>query len=83
MKTAMLLITNLVLYNQGKIYIISLIFQSIFYIIAIAKQLTNLNNTIINIIYYYCMTIIAQTKGVINTIIGKNKPFWEKAESTR
>lgn len=79
----MLLITNLVLYNQGKIYIISLIFQSIFYIIAIAKQLTNLNNTIINIIYYYCMTIIAQTKGVINTIIGKNKPFWEKAESTR
>lgn len=79
----MLLITNLVLYNQGKIYIISLIFQSIFYIIAIAKQLTNLNNKIINIIYYYCMTIIAQTKGVINTIIGKNKPFWEKAESTR
>lgn len=79
----MLLITNLVLYNQGNIYIISLIFQSIFYIIAIAKQLTNLNNTIINIIYYYCMTIIAQTKGVINTIIGKNKPFWEKAESTR
>lgn len=79
----MLLITNLVLYKQGKIYIISLIFQSIFYIIAIAKQLTNLNNTIINIIYYYCMTIIAQTKGVINTIIGKNKPFWEKAESTR
>lgn len=79
----MLLITNLVLYSQGKIYIISLIFQSIFYIIAIAKQLTNLNNKIINIIYYYCMTIIAQTKGVINTIIGKNKPFWEKAESTR
>lgn len=79
----MLLITNLVLYNQGKIYIISLIFQSIFYIIAIAKQLTNLNNKIINIIYYYCMTIIAQTKGVINTIIGKNNPFWEKAESTR
>lgn len=79
----MLLITNLVLYNQGKIYIISLIFQSIFYIIAIAKQLTNLNNKIINIIYYYCMTIIAQTKGVINTIMGKNKPFWEKAESTR
>lgn len=79
----MLLITNLVLYNQGKIYMIILIFQLIFYIIAIAKQLTNLNNKIINIIYYYCMTIIAQTKGVINTIIGKNKPFWEKAESTR
>ena len=79
----MLLITNLVLYNQGKIYIISLIFQLAVYIIVIIKLLTNVNNKIINIMYYYCMTIFAQIKGVINTIIGKNKPFWEKAESTR
>lgn len=79
----MLLITNLILYNQGKIYIISLIFQLMIYIIAIIKLLTNINNKVVNIIYYYCMTIFAQTKGVINTIVGKNKPFWEKAESTR
>ena len=79
----MLLITNLILYNQGKIYIISLIFQLMIYIIAIIKLLTNINNKVVNIIYYYCITIFAQTKGVINTIVGKNKPFWEKAESTR
>lgn len=79
----MMLITNLILYNQGKIYIISLIFQLAVYIIVIIKLLTNVNNKIINIMYYYCMTIFAQIKGVINTIVGKNKPFWEKAESTR
>ena len=29
------------------------------------------------------MTVLAQFIGVVNTITRRNKPFWEKAESTR
>ena len=50
---------------------------------AIIGWCTKSNNRIVRIVSYYCMTVIAQWKGVMNIITGKSKPVWEKAESTR
>lgn len=57
--------------------------QIIFYFIAITKHITKVDNRLINMIYYYCITIIAQMVGAYRQLKGKSKPFWEKAESTR
>ena len=54
-----------------------------FYLTALAGWITKSENKLIKIIFYYCMTVIAQWNGVINIITGKAKPTWEKAESTR
>lgn len=78
-----LLICNIIIYNQGIIYKVCLLGQIVIYLTALLKFAIKIDNKIINIIYYYCMTIYAQINGVINTLLGKNKPFWEKAESTR
>lgn len=78
-----LLLCNIIIYNHGIIYKLCLFIQILIYLIALLKFVCKINNKIINLIYYYCMTICAQINGVINTLIGKNKPFWEKAESTR
>ena len=78
-----LLICNIIIYNQGIIYKVCLFGQIVIYLTALLKFAIKIDNKIINIIYYYCMTIYAQINGVINTLLGKNKPFWEKAESTR
>lgn len=75
--------TNCFLINYSIIYMITFIVQMMVYILALLKKIFNLNNKIINSCSYYCMTIIAQMIGVLKTITGKNKPFWEKAESTR
>lgn len=60
-----------------------LILQVIFYLVAWIGWITKSGNRIVKIISYYCMTVIAQWKGVINVVTGKSKPVWEKAESTR
>lgn len=78
-----LLITNILLLKTGIIYIVTFILQTFIYLMAILKNLFNINNKIFNFCSYYCMTIIAQIIGVYKTISGQNKPFWEKAESTR
>lgn len=78
-----LLITNILLLKTGIIYIVTFILQTFIYLMAILKNLFNINNKIFNFCSYYCMTIIAQIIGVYKTIFGQNKPFWEKAESTR
>lgn len=57
--------------------------QIIFYLIAITGLITKSGNRWIRIASYYCMTVMAQWKGVLNKITGKSKPVWEKAESTR
>ena len=57
--------------------------QILFYLIALLGWFTKSKNKIIKIISYYCMTVMAQWKGVINEVTGKSKPVWEKAESTR
>lgn len=76
-------ITNLFLLSTSYIYVVTFILQMIIYLMAIAKNVFNINNKIFNFCSYYCMTIIAQFIGVFKTIAGQNKPFWEKAESTR
>lgn len=78
-----LLITSIILLKQDSIYFLALIIQIIVYMLAIIKFVFKINNKILNFIYYYCVTIIAQFFGVKNQLIGNEKPFWEKAESTR
>lgn len=80
---AMLLLSNLFIFNKSIIYTFFLIGQVLFYFLALLKQVTKIDNKILNMINYYAMTILAQWLGVFNTITGKSKPFWEKAESTR
>lgn len=67
----------------GWIWKVLLALQFVFYLIALIGWKTKSENRIVKIIAYYCMTVVAQWKGVINIISGKAKPVWEKAESTR
>lgn len=76
-------ITNLFLVSHHWFYLITLIGQVLFYLLAIIKYFTNSKNKYLSMVYYYCITIFAQWVGVYNIITGKAKPFWDKAESTR
>ncbi len=67
----------------GWFWLAVLIAQSLFYLVAILGYVTKSNNRLVKIVSYYCMTVVAQWKGVMNVITGKSKPVWEKAESTR
>lgn len=62
---------------------ITLGFQVLFYGCALMGWATKSTTKILKILAYYCMTVVAQWKGVINIVTGKSKPVWEKAESTR
>lgn len=77
------LISSGLLMMKNYLYLFAFLIQISIYIIALLKPLLKINNKLINFIYYYCMTIIAQIIGVKNILTGKAKPFWEKAESTR
>lgn len=80
----LLLLINIPLAIWGSVFwLVLLIFQSIFYVVAILGWMTKCGNRLIKIVSYYCMTVAAQWKGVFNVITGKAKPVWEKAESTR
>lgn len=76
-------ITSAILLKQNYLYLIAFILQTLAYLVAIIKVKFKLNNKILNMVYYYCMTIVTQIVGVKNILTGKAKPFWEKAESTR
>lgn len=78
-----ILISNVYLLNSSWFFTLILFCQIVFYLLALVKALTNIDNKYINLIYYYTVTIIAQWIGVYNILTGKAKPFWEKAESTR
>ena len=78
-----LFISNIFLLNFSYFYVFTLTIQLLIYFLAIIKVLFKINNKLINFCFYYCMTILAQLIGVFKTITGQNKPFWEKAESTR
>ncbi|WP_238343626.1 glycosyltransferase [Gracilibacillus saliphilus] len=79
----LLLLSNFIIVNESIFYAFTLMGQVLFYILAAIKHLFNFNHKLVNIVYYYCVTIIAQWIGVYNILTGKAKPFWEKAESTR
>jgi glycosyltransferase involved in cell wall biosynthesis len=76
-------ISNGLLLSDTLFYAAIFIGQIFFYFLALIKVFSKTNNKYLTLIYYYCVTIIAQWVGVFNIITGKAKPFWEKAESTR
>lgn len=78
-----LFISNTFLITESNFYILTFAGQVLFYLLAFIKKITKTNNKILTLIYYYTITIIAQWVGVFNILMGKSKPFWEKAESTR
>lgn len=79
----MVFITNALLISKHWLYLITFVVQLIFYILALIKLITKSHNKYLLLIYYYCVTLIAQWVGVYKMLTGKAKPFWEKAESTR
>jgi len=74
---------NAFLIQQSWLYALIFVCQLLFYLLGIIRVFTKTNNKILTLIYYYCVTIVAQWVGVYNILTGKTKPFWEKAESTR
>ncbi|SDC92321.1 Glycosyltransferase, catalytic subunit of cellulose synthase and poly-beta-1,6-N-acetylglucosamine synthase [Priestia aryabhattai B8W22] len=78
-----LFIANALLLEESKFYLLLFIGQVLFYLLAIIRVITKSDNKYLTLIYYYCVTVIAQWVGVFNILTGKAKPFWEKAESTR
>jgi cellulose synthase/poly-beta-1,6-N-acetylglucosamine synthase-like glycosyltransferase len=66
---------------SGWFWKIVVVLQVVFYLVGFIGKYTN--NKLLHLVYYYCITIIAQWNGVINVITGKAKPTWESAESTR
>lgn len=79
----LLLISNIMLAMRNKLFLIILISHLLVYFVALFQQIFKTKFRIFRFTNYYIMTIIAQWMGVYNTITRKNKPFWEKAESTR
>lgn len=78
-----LLISNLFLLSESRFFILTFFGQIVFYLLSLFKIIIGSSNKFLNLIFYYCMTVIAQWGGVYNILTGKSKPFWEKAESTR
>lgn len=76
-------ISNLFLIKQSFFYLIIFAGQVLFYVLTLLEKVSNLNNKLMRMIYYYSITIMAQWVGVYNILTGKTQPFWEKAESTR
>ncbi|WPL42907.1 glycosyltransferase family 2 protein [Priestia megaterium] len=79
----MVLVTSMFLAMNSIFYSVILIGQCLFYFLAIIRAITKINSKYLTLVYYYCVTIVAQWVGVYNILTGKAKPFWEKAESTR
>ena len=78
-----LLVSNALLITNSWFYAMTCAGQVLFYFMAVARVFTKSNNKYLTLVYYYCVTILAQWVGVYNILTGKAKPFWEKAESTR
>jgi len=65
------------------IYLVLFVCQNLFYFCAILQLIFKTKNKYLRLVFYYCMTVVAQWNGVYNILTGKAKPFWEKAETTR
>ena len=79
----LLFVSNIIISFYNPLFIIPLVIQLLVCAFAMAKHLFKMKNRLFNLCSYYCMTVLAQLIGVIKTVTRKNKPFWEKAESTR
>jgi cellulose synthase/poly-beta-1,6-N-acetylglucosamine synthase-like glycosyltransferase len=81
----LLYISNIFLANSHIFFIITLIGQTVFYLMAMIGYLTR-NKKRVRLFYYpyhYCLTIVAQIYSIINTLKGNAKATWEKSETTR
>lgn len=76
-------ITNLMIIQDSPIYMITLLGQATFYLLAVLKLIFGFTNKLFYYPYYYSMTLVAQLIGTYNQITDRARPFWEKAESTR
>lgn len=79
----LLLVSNFILALKSGVYRFFLLPHVLFWIIALFKHFRIMNVKLSILVHYYATTIIAQWVGVINSITGRAKPYWEKAESTR
>ena len=79
----LLFVSSIILSVHCPLFIFPLVLQLLVYIMALSKTAFKMDNKLFNFCSYYCMTVLAQFIGVLKTITRKNKPFWEKAESTR
>lgn len=78
-----LFVANIVLAFGYQLFRLVLVLHVLFWVIVALKHFFSLSSRVLNLIYYYGLTIIAQWHGVYNVLTGKAKPFWEKAKSTR
>lgn len=78
-----LLVSNIFLIRRLWVYDITFLAQILFYILALMGSISKIDNKLMNLVYYYTVTVLAQWVGAYNMLMGKAKPFWEKAESTR
>ncbi|MGL5458237.1 MAG: glycosyltransferase [Cetobacterium sp.] len=76
-------ISNLLLIKENLFYQIVFVGQIIFYSLAFLGFITKIKFKLIYYCYYYVMTIFAQLIAIKRSLLRQNKPFWEKAESTR
>ena len=79
----LLLIANVILANVNAFFLFSMIGQITLYMLSILQLCLKTKSKALTFISYYFMTIAAQFIGVIKTLLRRDKPFWEKAESTR
>lgn len=68
---------------ENKFYLYIFILQNLFYLLAILGNFIKIKYKILYLPYYYMITVSAQFIAILKSILGLNKPFWEKAESTR
>ena len=66
---------------SGWFWKVLVILQILFYIVGYVGKY--INNRLIHMVYYYCLTIAAQWNGVFNVLTGSAKPTWKSAKSTR
>lgn len=78
-----LFLSNIFIVTSYWVFMVAFIGQVLFYLLALIKAITKVENKYLTVIYYYCATLLAQWAGVYNIITGRAKPFWDKAESTR
>ncbi|WP_313552409.1 glycosyltransferase [Aerococcus sp.] len=78
-----LLVTNIILAIKTSLFLLILLLHLTILCLVITQHFFKFDNKYLSLLYYYFMTIFAQTIGVKNIITGNAKPFWEKAESTR
>ncbi|HFU4123889.1 TPA: glycosyltransferase family 2 protein [Streptococcus suis] len=74
---------SLFLMQTSVIYLIAFCIQVLVFLTVLGRFQFNIQHKFVQFSAYYCMTVYAQFVGVVRTILGKNKPFWDKAESTR